>query len=304
MKYDPAVISKMMMQGFVSNTRPLEEMIFVRGKVALVTGGTSGLGFCVAQRLLQGGAKVVVSSHSEAEAETAMGLFAQAGYKDVTFFKANVCSEADVEALVKFTAETYGTLDILVTCAGVWSYAHVYDMPEEEFNRVMDVNLGGVFRAAKHVSRYMIDNKVKGKIVFVSSNVYTMPYPPFGGYPHYAASKGGIISMTVEIARELKRYGIMVNTVAPGAMATPGGMTQGILRTLPPEKQAELAAERAISKMDQSPNTDDVAIAVYMMCTHAADGITGECLVCDYGMAHGIISRQPAIQEYPPSDPG
>ncbi len=303
MNYDPAQIAKMMLQGYAFRSRPLEDVIHVSGKAALVTGGTSGLGFCVALRLLQGGANVVVASYSEAEAENALPLFQQCGFGPdrVVFRKCNVTEEADVEALVNFTAETFGSLDILVTCAGVWSYAHVYDLPESEFNRVVDVNLGGTFRCAKFVSRYMIDKGIKGKMVFVSSNVYTMPYPTFGGYAHYAASKGGIVALTTEIARELKRYGILVNTVAPGPMSTPGAVITGAVRSLSPEKQAEMNAEIQINQVDEVPDTDAVALAIYMMCTNLADNITGDCILADKGMTHDIKCRQPAIAAYPPS---
>ena len=80
--------------------------------------------------------------------------------------------------------------------------------------RVINVNLNGSFRVAKHVSDYMVKNGIQGKMVFVSSDCYTMPFPVFGGYSHYAASKGGIVALTTELAKELKRFGIVVNTVA------------------------------------------------------------------------------------------
>lgn len=301
-QFDPKLISKMMMQGYVAQARPLDELIRVTGKKALVTGGTSGLGFCAALRLLQGGASVVVASYSEEEAATAMPLFAQAGFHEdaVKFFKCDVTDEASVEALVAFTVKTLGSLDILVTSAGVWSYAHIYDMPEDEFMRVVDVNLNGTFRCAKHVSKYMVENGIQGKMVFVSSDCYTMPFPVFGGYPHYAASKGGIVGLTTEIARELKRYGIIVNTVAPGPMSTPGAVSNQTARSLSNEKKIELGEEMKINQVDAKPDTDAVALAIYMMCTNLADGITGDCILADKGMTHNCLYRQPAIQEYPP----
>ena len=301
-KFDPKAISKMMMQGYVAKARPLDEVTHVNGKVALVTGGTSGLGFCTALRLLQGGAKVVAASWSEEEAATALPLFGQAGFGEdsVRFFKCDVTSEESVDAAVAFTAETFGSLDILVTSAGVWSYAHIYDMPEEEFLRVINVNLNGTFRCAKHASKYMIEHGIEGKMVFVSSDCYTIPFPVFGGYAHYAASKGGIVALTTEVAKELKRYGIMVNTVAPGPMSTPGGIYNQVARSLPDEKKAAFGAEMQVNQVDRNPDTDAVALAVYMMCTNLADGITGDCVLADKGMTHNCLYRQPAIQEFPP----
>ena len=116
------------------------------------------------------------------------------------------------------------------------------------FKNTLDVKLLGAYRCAKHVSRYIIDHKIKGKMLLVSSNSAYLPQSVFGGYAHYTASKGGVIAMTTELAKELKRYGIMVNTVAPGGMFTPGCMVNGPVRTLPPEKQAELGKEMMVCK--------------------------------------------------------
>ena len=194
MAFDPKAAALAMLKGYLEDTLSLEDMLYVKGQVAIVTGGTSGLGFCVAQRLCQGGAKVVIASSTEEKGKTAVELLRSKGY-EVSFCKTDVRSEADVEHLVAYTAETYGSVDILVTAGGLWSFAHVYDMPEEEFQRVIDINLTGAFRCAKHVSKYMIEHEVKGKLVLVSSNSAYLSQPLFGGYCHYTASKGGVIAM-------------------------------------------------------------------------------------------------------------
>lgn len=301
---DSAAIAKLMMQGYAFRSTPLEELTRVTGKVAIVTGGTSGLGFCVAMRLLQGGANVVVSSFSEAEAETALPLLEQIGFGSdrVKFFRCDVCSESDVEAMVQFAVEHFGTLDILVNCAGVWSYAHIYDMPEEDFKRIVDVKLNGTFRCAKHASRYMVDHGVKGKMVFITSDCFVRPFLVFGGYPHYAAANGGVAGLTTELAAELKRYGILVNCVAPGSMATPGikNAQNSCVKSLSDGKKDELLTERSIIMPDEMPDTDSVARAVYMMCTPLSDGITGETIWANRGFNHGAKSRQPAVREFPP----
>lgn len=294
MLFDPNAI----MKSYITDTDPLEDIFYVKGKVAIVTGGTSGLGFCVAQRLLQGGASVVISGSTDVKGAQAVGLLKEAGYDKVTFCKADLCSEEAVEKLVRFTAETYGSVDILVTSGGAWSFAHIYDLPEEEFVKTLNINLVGAYRCAKHASKYMVEHGVKGKIVLVSSNVAYLPQPVFGGYAHYAASKGGVISMTTEIAKELKRYGIMVNSVAPGGMWTPGCLSNGPVKSLSPEKQAEIGKEMMVAKLDATPSADSVAVVVYAMCTRMADGITGETVVADSGMMRNIMSYQPAIEEY------
>ena len=296
--FDPDAI----MKSYITETTPLEDMLYVKGKVAIVTGGTSGLGFCVAQRLLQGGAKVVISGSTEKKGTAAVALLKEAGYIDVAFCKADLCSEEEVANMVAFTADTYGSVDILVTSGGSWSFAHIYDLPEEDFMKTLNINLVGAYRCAKHVSKYMVEHGVKGKIVLVSSNVAFLPQPVFGGYAHYVASKGGVVSMTIEIAKELKRYGIMVNTVAPGGMWTPGCLSNGPVKSLSPEKQAEIGREMMVAKSDGVPTADSVAIVVYGMCTKMADGITGECIVADSGMMRNIMAFQPAVEQYPPAE--
>lgn len=300
MNFDPKAMTDSIMRGYITDTPSLEEMLYVKGKVAIVTGGTSGLGFCTAQRLLQGGARVVISGSTEEKGVSAVALLNEAGFQEVAFCKADLRSESDVKRMVDFAATTYGSVDILVTSGGAWSFAHIYDLPEEDFMKTVDINLAGAYRCAKHVSKYMVDKGVQGKIVLVSSNVAYLPQPVFGGYAHYAASKGGVISMTYEIAKELKRFGIMVNSVAPGGMMTPGGVTNGPVPSLPPEKQAEIGKELMVEKMDSVPTADSVAMVIYGMCTRMADGVTGECIVADSGMMRNIISYQPAIDQYPP----
>lgn len=297
---DIKAISDSIMHSYITDTPSLEDMLYVKGKTAIVTGGTSGLGFCTAQRLLQGGAKVVISGSTKEKGEAAVALLNEAGYTDVTFKRADLRSEEEVKDMVEFTAKTYGSVDILVTSGGAWSFAHIYDLPEEEFMKTIDINLAGAYRCAKHVSKYMVEYGVKGKIVLVSSNVAYLAQPVFGGYAHYAASKGGVISMTYEIAKELKRYGIMVNSVAPGGMKTPGGLSNGPVRTLPPEKQMEIGKELTVAKLDEIPSADSVAMVIYGMCTRMADGVTGQCIVADSGMMRNIVSYQPAIEQYPP----
>ena len=135
----------------------------------------------------------------------------------------DVRNEDEVKQLVDHTVDTFGGLDIFVNSAAIWNYAKVYDLPKEDLQLVFETNVYGAFYGVKHVSRYMIDHEVRGKIVLISSNSPIMPYPVFGGYPHYASSKAAVMGLTTEAAKELKRYGIMINSIAPGGMVTPGG---------------------------------------------------------------------------------
>lgn len=289
-----------MMQGYIDAARPFADMFSVKGKVALVTGGTSGLGFDIALRLLQGGAKIVVASNDQAEADAVMPLFEGQGFGEaVTFKLADVRNEADVEELVAFTVKTYGSLDIFVNSAAVWSFAKIYDLDTRDLEKVFETNVYGAFYGVKHVSKYMKEHDIAGKMVLISSNSPIVPYPVFGGYPHYASSKAAVMGLATEAASELKRFGIMVNAVAPGGMVTPGAASNIASEYLTDEQAEEFYDELAVWSVDGQLPVDQVGIIAYAFCTAMADGITGETIVVDGGASHNIVRYQPAIDAYP-----
>ncbi len=294
---------KSMLEGYIRTARPFEDMFSVKGKVALVTGGSSGLGFDIALRLLQGGAKVVAASNSRIEEEAAMPLFEQEGFADrVSFYFADVRNEEEVAALVDYTVEKFGTLDIFVNSAAIWNYAKIYDLPKEDLQLVFETNVYGAFFGVKHVSKYMKENGVTGKIVLISSNSPLMPYPVFGGYPHYASSKAAVMGLATEAAKELKRYGIMINAVAPGGMVTPGSAGNLASDLITEEQQDEFYDELMVWQTDGQLPVDQVGIIAYSFCTPMADGITGETIVVDGGARHNIVKYQAAIDAYPEED--
>ena len=301
MAYDINNHSAQMLLDNLNEMPSLADVFGVKGKVAIVTGGSSGLGFNVTARLLQGGANVVMASFDPAEENNALGVLETKGYGPdrVQFCLTNVTNEDDLQNLIKFTDETFGSIDILVTCAAVWSYAQIYNLPKAEFEKAVGVNLTGTFLTVKHISKYMIDHEIPGKMCLVSSNCAWLPYPTFGGYAHYAASKGGVLSLTIEAARELKRYGICVNTVAPGGMATEGATKNLVVDGLSEEDEDELYDGISTPQLDEIKSVDSVARVVYAMCTDFTDGITGEKIVPDNGMTHNIQKYQPEISQFP-----
>lgn len=295
---------KGMLQGYIDKARPFTDMFSVKGKVALVTGGSSGLGFDITLRLLQGGARVVMASNSHIEEEAALDLLYKEGYgdDDVVFCFTDVRNEEEVEALVSFTAEKFGSLDIFVNSAAIWNYAKIYDLPKEDLQLVFETNVYGAFFGVKYVSRYMKENDIHGKIVLISSNSPVMPYPVFGGYPHYASSKAAVMGLATEAAKELKRYGINVNSIAPGGMVTPGAAGNLASDGLTEEQQDEFYDELMVWQVDGQLPVDEVGIMAYTFCTPVADGITGETIFVDGGASHNIVKYQAAIDAYPPED--
>lgn len=294
---------KAMLEGYIAKARPFADMFSVAGKVALVTGGSSGLGFDIALRLLQGGAKVVVASNSHIEEEAAIPLFKQQGFTDsVVFHFTDVRNEEEVEELVDFTVKQFGSLDIFVNSAAIWNYAKIYDLPKEDLQLIFETNVYGAFFGVKHVSRYMKENGIQGKIVLISSNSPIVPYPVFGGYPHYASSKAAVMGLATEAAKELKRYGIMVNSIAPGGMVTPGAAGNLASDGITEEQQDEFYDELMVWQVDGQLPVDEVGIVAYTFCTPVSDGITGETILVDGGASHNIVKYQAAIDAYPPED--
>lgn len=290
-----------MLESYVKKARPMEEMFSVKGKTAIVTGGTSGLGFNIALRLLQGGANLVIAGSSEEKGAYTLPILEKQGFGDdrVIFCKTNITKEEDVEFLIKRADEKFGSIDIFVNSAAIWSYAHIYDLPADEFRRVVDTNVSGAFLGIKHVSKYMIDHKINGKITLISSNSAWLPFPIFGGYAHYTASKGGVNSLAIEAAKELKRFGIMVNAIAPGGMITAGSSANMCAKGLSEEKQEEFYEELMVWQTDEIPEVDTVAIVAYAMSTPMSDGMTGEIVVVDSGMSRNIVKHQVQIDQYP-----
>ena len=294
---------KAMLEGYIAKARPFKDMYSVEGKVALVTGGSSGLGFDITLRLLQGGAKVVMASNSHIEEEASLDLLKKQGFEEsVAFCFTDVRNEEEVENMVRFTVEKFGSLDIFVNSAAIWNYAKVYDLAKEDLQLIFETNVYGAFYGVKHVSKYMKENDIHGKMVLISSNSPIVPYPVFGGYPHYASSKAAVMGLVTEAAKELKRFGINVNSIAPGGMVTPGAAGNLASEYLTEEQQDEFYDELMVWQVDGQLPVDEVGMMAYTFCTPIADGITGETVVVDGGASHNIVKYQAAIDAYPPED--
>jgi 3-oxoacyl-[acyl-carrier protein] reductase len=240
----------------------------LEGKVAIVTGGSRGIGKAIAGRLCEAGARVIISYRSDKAAaeETARAFTLRYGI-EVTAVRSDVCDVSDAERLVSGTVEKYGRLDILVCNAGVWEGAAVEDISEELWDRAIDVNLKGtwtVCRAAVPVLKRL----GWGRIVIISS---TAGQRGEAYVSNYAASKGGQIAFTKSLAVELARYGVTVNAVAPGWVETE--MTAEAFT----DENFRRSVESAIP-VERIATPDDVALPVLFLCSRWARHITGEVL--------------------------
>ena len=265
--------------GNVMQAKSLTEVFTnLQDKVAIVTGGASGLGYNVVNRLSEAGAKVVIASRNEAKGKKAEAEFRGRG-REVSWFKTDVSIVSDCYAVVEYAEKTYGKVDILVANAATWSMFSYVDMPEEEFDHVMSIDLKGEYFMGQAAARSMIRNQVKGKIVFISSAArHGSDTAKIGMMTHYNAAKGAISSMTMGVAKELRQYGISVNCVAPGGMLSEGALSNNN-RAFANYSMA-LAAEMqgAGAETPIAMNPDEVALAVFAMCTDMANFMVGETI--------------------------
>ncbi len=240
------------------------------GKNAIVTGGSLGIGAAIAKKLGEYGANVAVNYRKhDAEAKAVVGDIKKMGRKGLVV-QADVSSTDDAEAMVNQVAEEFGGLDILVCNAGIAWNSIVWKMTEEQWDRVLDVNLKGTWnyiRAAAPIFK----EKEAGKIVTISS---INGLRGKVGQTNYSASKGGMIALTKAVAKELGRYHVNVNCVAPGAIATDiwEGASDEVIQTA--------VAEIVLGRMGEP---EEVANVVAFLCSDEANFITGEVLKVDGG---------------------
>ncbi len=184
-----------------------DKFVDLTGKVAIVTGGAMGIGFGIAERLAKSGAKVLIADmNEEAAAESEQKLSSQ-GY-EVKSVKTDVSSKADVDKMVEMAISEFGKLDILVNNAGIYPFKPFLELTEEDWDKVMAVNLKGMFLCAQAAAKKMAEG---GKIVDISSIAASVA---FAGLTHYCASKGGVNASIRAIAVELAAKKINVNAVA------------------------------------------------------------------------------------------
>lgn len=242
----------------------------LEGKVAIITGGASGIGREAACLFCQEGAKVVMANLNEATGRQAVAELHRAGY-EASYFRVDVTDRRLVREMVEFAVDTYGRLDILVNNAGITQDGFLVKMTEEQWDRVVDTNLKGTFSCAQAVLPQMMAQG-SGRIINTSSVVGV-----YGniGQTNYVATKAGIIGMTKSWAKELGPRGINVNAVAPGFILT--GMTSKV-----PQKILDMMCEKTPLRRLGTPL--DVAKVYLFLASPDADYVNGAIINVDGGL--------------------
>jgi 3-oxoacyl-[acyl-carrier protein] reductase len=240
----------------------------LNGRVALVTGGSRGIGLAIARELAEAGARVAVVARDGSRAEGAAQTLAGEGHRG---FGADVADAEAVSALIKTVESELGSLDVLVNNAGVTRDNLLMRLKDEDWNEVLNTNLKGAFNTIRAASRGMMKRRF-GRIINITSVVGITGNK---GQANYAASKAGLIGLTKSVAKELASRGILVNAVAPGYIET--DMTSELSDEVRTALQSQIALERL-------GRPEDIAPVVRFLAGPGANYITGQVLVVDGGM--------------------
>ena len=246
----------------------------MKGKNAIVVGGFGGLGYSIATLLLEEGANVSIGDMVAPE-EKFNALKEKFPNQKIIFIKTDVSSEQSDINLVEESIKQLGSVELFSNSVAIWPTGKVVDITEAEWNKTMQLNLTGAFILNRELVKYWLKNKIKGKIVNVTSQAAF--HGSTSGHAHYAASKAGMVTFSISLAREVAPDGINVNLVAPGIMRSP--MTEEVLKD-PSRKDAYL--ERI--PVRRIAETMDVARAVAFLLSTQADYMTGTTLDLTGGM--------------------
>lgn len=251
-------------------------------KVALITGATSGIGQATAILFAREGAKVVVVGRNRKRGNETVKVIKREGGEAV-FVKADVSRAVEAEKMVRVAIEEYGRLDILFNNAGIVLVRTTIDTTEEEWDRVVDINLKGVFLGSKYAIPEMM--KQGGGVIINTSSIFGLIGAP--RYAAYCASKGGVISLTKVMALECAPYKIRVNCICPGSIYTPMQEQELAIFSKLHQKREEQVLQSKIQNIPigRIGKPEDIANAALYLASEEASFVTGAALVIDGGFS-------------------
>jgi 3-oxoacyl-[acyl-carrier protein] reductase len=251
------------------------------GQTVLVTGGGTGLGLAIARTMARRGARIALNDISPDRLDRARRDLESKGVNVFTV-AADVRDQHAVNDMVASVVEHNGSIDMLVANAGVYPVSRFLDMPEHEWDNVLDTNLKGTFLTCQAVARHMIQAVTRGRIITISSGAANAAIT---GWAHYCTSKAGVVMLTRAMALELASHGIRVNSILPGYIDVEDGG-----RHLSERYKAEARAGIPLGR----PGTpEDVANAVALVASERAGFITGAAIPVDGGSSSGRNIRLP-----------
>ena len=259
------------------DSAPLKQIIDLSGKVAIVTGGAMGIGYGISYRLAEAGASVVIADMNKSAADEAVAKLTANGWKAFAV-SVDVSDAKQVEQMVETTITSYGSVDILVNDAGIYPNVPVMQLSEEEFDKIISINLKGVFLTTKAVAAQMINQGKGGKIINITS--VDAIHPSMVGLATYDASKHGVCGFTKNIALELAPHKIWVNAIAPGGINTPGSGADKMTKEI--EEQMKPFLEKIPMKRMGEP--DDIGKAALFLASDLSSYMTGSQVVVDGGV--------------------
>jgi NAD(P)-dependent dehydrogenase (short-subunit alcohol dehydrogenase family) len=253
------------------------QILSLDGKVAVVTGGTSGIGRALSLGLADAGADVIATSRRQQQVdETAVEIEAR-GRKTLRR-AADVCDRASLEGLLAATLDSFGKVDILINCAGKIKRTPTLTVSEEEWTGILDTNLTGTLRACQVFGKHMLERGY-GRIVNIAS---LNSFVAFSEVAAYAASKAGVVSLTRSLAVEWSKKGVTVNAIAPGVFRT--DLNANLLDSTP--RGQELLMRTPMGRFGK---TEELIGAAIFLASDASSFVTGQTLVVDGGfLASGV----------------
>lgn len=252
----------------------VQQLFDLSGRVALVTGGGTGIGAVMAEALAEAGAAVAISGRRMEPIERTASRLTDAGYQAMAV-QADVADETSVAEMVEKTVERFGKIDILVNNAGVGSAGAPHEISLADWQYVVDVNLTGVFLCAQAAARAMIEAGNGGSIINIASILGAGASEPAAATA-YAATKGAVVNLTRDLAIHWAPYNIRVNALGPGYF--PSEMTAGIDQI--PDALAEIERRTPLSRMGRP---DEIKGPAVFLASDAASYVTGDILYVDGG---------------------